>query len=123
MLNTIDAPAFEGSTNTADRDLGLATQVDQDEVRDALRGVIDPEMGLNIIDLGLVYHIDVEGDEAYIEMTLTSPGCPMGPYIMSETKKAAESVDGVTRAEIDLVWEPYWTSDRIDLRVRALMGL
>ena len=123
MLNTIDAPAFEGSTNTADRDLGLATQVDPDEVRDALRGVIDPEMGLNIIDLGLVYHIDVEGDEAYIEMTLTSPGCPMGPYIMSETKKAAESVDGVTSAEIDLVWEPYWTSDRIDLRVRALMGL
>jgi len=103
--------------------MGAVKRVEADEVRDALRDVIDPEIGLNIIDLGLVYDIEIDGDEAYIQMTLTSPGCPMGPYIMSETKKAAESVNGVTSAEIALVWEPYWTSDRIDLRVRTLMGL
>ena len=123
MINTIETHSLDVKSDESNENIGIAKQVEADQVRDALRDVIDPEIGLNIIDLGLVYHIEVEGDEAYIEMTLTSPGCPMGPYIMSETKKAAESIDGVTSAEIALVWEPYWTSDRIDLRVRALMGL
>ena len=111
MINTIDAPKIPAS-------LRVSSKV----VRDALRDVIDPEIGLNIIDLGLVYDIQVDGDVVDIQMTLTSPSCPMGPYIMSETKAAAESVDGINHAEIDLVWEPYWTEDRIDSRVRALMG-
>jgi len=97
-------------------------QVETKVVRDALGDVIDPEIGLNIIDLGLVYDIEVDGDVADIQMTLTSPSCPMGPYIMSETKAAAETVDGINHAEVILVWEPYWTEDRIDSRVRALMG-
>lgn len=122
MIDTVEVPALDLRADGSNEGMGTAKRVDADEVRDALRDVIDPEIGLNIIDLGLVYHVEVDGDEAYIEMTLTSPGCPMGPYIMSETKKAAESVDGVTTAEIELVWEPYWTSDRIDVRVRALMG-
>jgi metal-sulfur cluster biosynthetic enzyme len=88
----------------------------------ALRQVIDPEIGINVVDLGLVYDIDVYEDEVHIQMTLTSPGCPMGPQIVSETKAAAESVEGVSFAEVTLVWEPYWTSDMIDSRVRAYMG-
>ena len=111
MIKTIDAPKVPASL-----------QVSSNVVRDALRDVIDPEIGLNIIDLGLVYDIDVYGDVVDIQMTLTSPSCPMGPYIMSETKAAAESVGGINHAEITLVWEPYWTEDRIDSRVRALMG-
>ena len=111
MINTIDAPKIPASL-----------QVSSKVVRDALRDVIDPEIGLNIIDLGLVYDIQVDGDVVDVQMTLTSPSCPMGPYIMSETKAAAESVDGINHAEIALVWEPYWTEDRIDSRVRALMG-
>jgi metal-sulfur cluster biosynthetic enzyme len=94
-----------------------------DEVRSALRHVIDPEMGLNIVDLGLVYDIEVNDGDVEVQMTLTSPSCPMGPYIMSESKAAAEAIEGVVHAEIILVWEPYWTSDRIDPRVRTLMGL
>ena len=137
MINTISAPSTNDGSGTSDGDLGLHRptssnmwtsktrslhQVDAKVVRNALRDVIDPELGLNIIDLGLVYEIEVDGDLANVQMTLTSPSCPMGPYILSETKAAAESVDGVNHAEINLVWEPYWTEDRIDSRVRALMG-
>ena len=94
-----------------------------DEVRSALRKVIDPEMGLNIVDLGLVYDIEINDGDVEVQMTLTSPACPMGPYLMSESKAAVEGIEGVVHAEIILVWEPYWTSDRIDPRVRTLMGL
>ncbi len=95
----------------------------EEEVRSALRQVIDPEMGLNIVDLGLIYDIEVNDGDVEIQMTLTSPSCPMGPYLMSESKTAVETIEGVVHAEIVLVWEPYWTSDRIDPRVRTLMGL
>lgn len=111
MINTLETSKIPASQ-----------QVSAKVVRDALRDVIDPEIGLNIIDLGLVYDIQVDGDVVDVQMTLTSPNCPMGPYIMSETKSAAESVDGINHAEIILVWEPYWTEDRIDSRVRAMMG-
>jgi metal-sulfur cluster biosynthetic enzyme len=94
-----------------------------EEVRSALRQVIDPEMGLNIVDLGLVYDIEVNDGDVEVQMTLTSPACPMGPYIVSESKAAVKAIDGVVHAEIVLVWEPYWTSERIDPRVRTLMGL
>ena len=87
-----------------------------------LREVIDPELGINIVDLGLVYDIDVYEDEVHVQMTLTSPACPMGPYIMSEAKTAVECLDGVSHCEITLVWEPYWTPDRIESRLRAYMG-
>jgi len=137
MIHTIDAASTGEKVETTDEPLSLSRparsnmwfaktpksqKVDAKEVRTALRDVIDPELGLNIIDLGLVYDIEVDGDVANIHMTLTSPGCPMGPHILSETKAAAETVDGVNHAEIILVWEPYWTEDRIDSRVRALMG-
>jgi len=97
--------------------------LDAAEVRSALRRVIDPEMGLNIVDLGLVYDIEVNDGDVEVQMTLTSPACPMGPYIVGESKAAVEAIEGVVHAEIVLVWEPYWTSDRIDPRVRTLMGL
>ena len=94
-----------------------------EEVWSALRQVIDPEMGLNIVDLGLIYSIQVNDGDVEVQMTLTSPSCPMGPYLMSESKAAIEAIEGVVHAEIILVWEPFWTSDRIDPRVRTLMGL
>jgi metal-sulfur cluster biosynthetic enzyme len=86
--------------------------------------VKDPELNLNIVDLGLVYDITVD-DAGVVEvkMTLTSPGCPSGPEIMSDVEQAVRGVDGVTDAQIELVWEPYWTPERIDPRVRAFLGL
>jgi metal-sulfur cluster biosynthetic enzyme len=93
-----------------------------DAVREALRKVIDPELGLNIVDLGLVYDIRVEDGAAEIDMTLTSPGCPAGPQILGSAQAAAGTVEGVHEAKVELVWKPFWTPDRIDPAVRAVLG-
>ncbi len=93
-----------------------------EQVRDALRGVKDPELNLNVIDLGLVYEITVgEGGEVHVQMTLTSPGCPAGPEMLSDAQNAIEKLDGVTKADVELVWEPYWTPEKMDPRVRSLL--
>ena len=91
-------------------------------VREGLRGVMDPELGINIVDLGLVYDIEVEDGHAKVTMTLTSPGCPAGGQILMGAQKAAEETDGVEKADVNLVWKPFWTPDRIDAAVRAMMG-
>jgi metal-sulfur cluster biosynthetic enzyme len=98
--------------------------VTEDQLRRSLRGVKDPELNLNIVDLGLVYDIAVDDAGAVeVKMTLTSPGCPSGPEIMTDVEQAIRGVDGVTDVQIELVWEPYWTPERIDPRVRAFLGL
>ena len=97
--------------------------VTADVVRKALRGVKDPELGLNIVDIGLVYDIAVtEAGDVRVKMTLTSPGCPSGPEIMEDAKLVVEQMEGVNSAEVELVWEPYWTPERMDPRVRAFLG-
>lgn len=97
--------------------------VTPEAVRKALRAVKDPELGLNIVDIGLVYDITVsdQGD-AHVKMTLTSPGCPSGPEIMEDARVVVQQMDGINSAEVELVWEPYWTPDRMDPRVRAFLG-
>jgi metal-sulfur cluster biosynthetic enzyme len=97
--------------------------VSEDAVRKALRKVKDPELNLSIIDLGLVYEIDVHEGEVRVQMSLTSPGCPSGPEIMASAQTAIEALEGVAKADIELVWSPYWTPDRIDPKVRAYLGL
>jgi metal-sulfur cluster biosynthetic enzyme len=93
-----------------------------EQVRDALRAVKDPELNLNVIDLGLVYEIEVrEGGEVHVEMTLTSPGCPVGPEMLSDAQTALRALEGVTKADVVLVWEPYWTPEKMDPRVRSLL--
>jgi metal-sulfur cluster biosynthetic enzyme len=90
----------------------------------ALRKVKDPELGLNIIDLGLVYEITVDAsNNVHVDMTLTSPGCPAGPQIMTDVERMLQGLPGVGEVEINLVWSPYWTPERIEPRVRAYMGL
>lgn len=91
--------------------------------RKALRAVKDPELGLNIIDIGLVYDVTVsEEGQAHVTMTLTSPGCPAGAEIMEDVRQTLADLEGVTGVEVELVWEPYWTPDRMDPRVRAFLG-
>ena len=93
-----------------------------DQVRDALRAVKDPELNLNVIDLGLVYEIEVsDAGEIHVEMTLTSPGCPVGPEMLSEAHGVLEKLDGATKVSVELVWEPYWTPEKMDPRVRSLL--
>jgi len=93
-----------------------------DQVREQLKNVIDPELGLNIVDLGLIYDVEVEDGLATVTMTLTSPGCPAGGTIMAGAQAAALTTEGVEQADVRLVWKPFWTPDRIDPDVRAALG-
>ena len=94
-----------------------------DAIRKAIRAVKDPELNLNIIDIGLVYDIEVnEPGLVHVRMTLTSPGCPAGTEIIDDVKKVAADMEGVQGVEVELVWDPYWTPDKMDPRVRAFLG-
>ena len=88
-----------------------------------MRKVKDPELNLNIVDLGLVYEISVDGADVQVDMTLTSPGCPAGPQIMTDVERVVKAMPGVGAVMINLVWQPFWTPDKIEPRVRAYMGL
>lgn len=94
----------------------------EDIVKLALRRVKDPELNLNIVDLGLVYAIAVDGTVVNIDMSLTSPGCPSGPEIMGEAEKEVRAVAGVSDVKVNLVWSPFWSPERIEPRVRAYLG-
>ena len=110
-----DLPATDAPTPNA-------PAVDEDIVRAALRRVKDPELNLNIVDLGLVYGIAVEGSKVVINMSLTSPGCPSGPEIMTAAEQQVRSLDGVEDVAVNLVWDPMWSPERIEPRIRAYMG-
>ena len=96
--------------------------LDQEAVRKALRQVKDPEAGLNIVDLGLIYDVAVEDGTVDVKMTLTSPGCPAGGQILGESEQVVRSLPGVEDVNVELVWEPFWTPERIDPKVRAFLG-
>jgi metal-sulfur cluster biosynthetic enzyme len=95
-----------------------------DAIRKAIRAVKDPELNLNIIDIGLVYDIDVDEEtgDVRVQMTLTSPGCPAGAEIIADVKRVVGDMEGVRAVEVDLVWEPYWTPEKMDPRVRTFLG-
>ncbi len=97
--------------------------VSLEQAKLALRKVKDPDLNLNIVDLGLVYDVRVAGNDVEMDMSLTSPGCPSGPEIMCDAERALKALPGVGAVTVKLVWSPMWTPDRIEPRVRAYMGL
>jgi len=87
--------------------------VTPEQIREALRqGVIDPEIGINVVDMGLIYDVRKEGDETFIQMTLTSMGCPDGPYIIQSVRDVSKKVTG-RPVHIELVWEPAWNKNML----------
>jgi metal-sulfur cluster biosynthetic enzyme len=94
-----------------------------EQVKMALRRVKDPELNLNIVDLGLVYGVRVDGSRVSIDMSLTSPGCPSGPEIMTGAEEAVRTIPGVEDVQVNLVWTPFWTPERIEPRIRAYLGI
>ena len=96
---------------------------DQETIIDALKTVKDPELGVNIVDLGLVYTIQSREDEVDVEMTLTSPACPAGPEILRNAVGAIEGLDGVSKANVKLVMSPPWTQDRMSDDARDELGM
>ena len=95
--------------------------VTEDEIKNRLKTVIDPEIGYDVVSLGFIYSIKVEGDTAFIEMSFTTPLCPYAPLVLEEVRKAVEEL-GV-KAEIDVVFEPPWSPDRIEPSMRKKLGL
>jgi metal-sulfur cluster biosynthetic enzyme len=93
------------------------------DIRTALKGVTDPELGLDLVVLGLIYDIEVQDADVKATISLTSPFCPVAGQIVDEVKQAIEAVDGVDRAEVELTFDPPWTPDRIAPLVRASLGL
>ena len=93
-----------------------------ERARTALRDVVDPELGLDIVDLGLVYAVRPEADGLVVEMTLTTPGCPVSESLPAEACHTLESTLGVP-VRVVVVWDPPWTPERIDPSAAAALGL
>jgi metal-sulfur cluster biosynthetic enzyme len=106
------------ATTTSD----ATEEISEDQVRLALRRVKDPEINLNIVDLGLIYEISVSGRDVTVDMSLTSPGCPAGPQILQDVEEQLRAIPGIGGTAVNIVWSPPWTPDRIEPRVRAYLG-
>jgi metal-sulfur cluster biosynthetic enzyme len=96
--------------------------VTEELVRQALANVYDPEIGVNVQDLGLVYNIDIKGSTVHIDMTLTSPGCPVGPQIISSAQRQVGDLAGVQEVNVQLVWSPPWTPDMMSEEAKDELG-
>jgi metal-sulfur cluster biosynthetic enzyme len=93
-----------------------------DEVEEALANVIDPELGLDFVELGLVYGIEVDGSEVNIEFTLTSPGCPIGPQVSEQMKEFVGELEGVEQVHPHMTFSPPWTPDRMSEDAKFALG-
>jgi metal-sulfur cluster biosynthetic enzyme len=97
--------------------------VTPEQVKKALRKVKDPELNLDLVVLGLIYDIKVDGGNVDVTMSLTSPACPVAGQILDQAREAVDALDGVEKANSELTFSPPWTSARIPATVRAALGL
>lgn len=100
----------------------------EDHVREQLKQVIDPELFVNIVDLGLIYVVDILRNEdgthnVAVEMTMTSPMCPAGPQLVADSRKAIESMNGVAAVDIKVVMDPPWTPEKMTEDARDQLGI
>ena len=93
-----------------------------DEVTDALRDVIDPELGLDFVELGLIYGVEVDAGTVRISYTLTSPGCPIGPQVAEQMEEFVGELDGVQEVEPTMTFSPPWTPERMSEDARFALG-
>ena len=94
----------------------------REQIIDALRVVEDPELGMDIVELGLLYDVEVEGGKVKVTYSLTSMGCPVGPMIEQEIKETVASMEGVEETEADLTWDPPWSPDKMSDDAKFVLG-
>ncbi|MEM6884677.1 MAG: putative Fe-S cluster assembly protein SufT [Verrucomicrobiota bacterium] len=120
-------PGTEGAaeTNADATDKPLTEEELKQEVWERLKTVFDPEIPVNIVDLGLVYSMELseEGKKVEVDMTLTAPGCGMGPTIQADAKSKVEAIGQIEEADVRLVWEPAWNQDMITEHGKMKLGL
>ncbi len=101
----------------------MADQLTSEAVLETLKTVYDPEIPVNIVDLGLVYDVQVNEKDVYVQMTLTFPGCGMGPFIAQQAEWAIQDLEGVEEVEIELVFDPPWSPELISEEARSQLGI
>tara|TARA_B110000438_G_scaffold298621_1_gene347208 strand:- start:2068 stop:2376 length:309 start_codon:yes stop_codon:yes gene_type:complete len=101
----------------------MTDSINKEKIIDALKDVYDPEIPVNIVDLGLIYEIAINDDEVDVKMTLTAAGCGMGPYIAQQAEWAISELDGVEDVNVDIVFEPPWDPEKITEDGKKLLGI
>jgi metal-sulfur cluster biosynthetic enzyme len=96
--------------------------IQKEDVVEALRGVEDPELGMDIVDLGLLYDVEIAGPKVKVIHSLTSMGCPAGQMIQDDIHRVTSEIPGVEEVEIDLTWDPPWTPDRMSDDAKFILG-
>jgi metal-sulfur cluster biosynthetic enzyme len=117
----VGAPAFHN--HQLEHEFGHAQFVNEALVYTVLRTCHDPEIPLNIVDLGLIYSVEISDEKVNVKMTLTTQGCGMGGYISREAEERIRSLPGVKEANVEIVWDPPWTPEMISLEGRKILGL
>ncbi len=120
-----DETAVTATENSASSETSDAPEASfRDRIVEALKTVRDPEIPVNIYDLGLIYDLDIdEAGKVAIRMTLTAPGCPVAGILPMQVEQAVRGVEGVTDVTVELVWDPPWTQDRISDEAKLELGL
>ena len=93
-----------------------------DDVNDALANVIDPELGLDFVELGLIYEVEVDGGDVHVTFTLTSPGCPIGPQVTDQIREYVGELDGVEEVNASMTFSPPWTPDMMSEDAKFALG-
>ena len=93
-----------------------------DDVQEALTNVIDPELGLDFVELGLIYEVEVEGGDVFVSFTLTSPGCPIGPQVAEQIEEFVSELEGVTSVQSEMTFSPAWTPDMMSEEAKFALG-
>ncbi len=97
--------------------------VTEDTVFEAVKEIIDPEVGINIVDMGLIYGVDIEDETVNITMTLTSPGCPAGGQLVNGTQHVTQQLEGVEEVNVNVVWTPRWTPEMMTEEAKDELGI
>lgn len=96
--------------------------MDEKDVLKALKKCYDPELGISVVDLGLIYDVKVSGKSVHVKMTLTTPGCPLHAFIVEDVRKRVKGLKGVEDVEVELVWDPPWTPARMTKEAKKKLG-
>ena len=99
------------------------TEITKERVLDALKNCYDPEIPVNVVDLGLTYDVNIQDSRVHVKMTLTSPACPVAPQVGEQARSMVEAVPGVSEATVEFVWEPLWNPEMMSSEAKDQLGM